>query len=559
MSVSSNNPSDADDHRSSWSSLRQHIFGRAAAREPQPEAGEAEPPQGAPELDSLAKVNEEIRERCIQIVNRSDDLIALRNEFVDVFVGLDKILKETEGTSSALAERTAVLAREVEEHAALKSLHHALRDDNERKQAEIDLLRSEVERVNDLVAGREARINALEAELSTEKDTAAALRGEAEHERYVAALAAEKLQAALTEQASSEALIGDLQAQVAELSDRSSTAEFHVKAMQASLSEAQTAGKGLRDALAESQQKADAHGQALAATQTQLAAMRERRDELDSSLSSSRLEFELAQTLWQQRIEAGTEEIESLKAEIDVHRSRADAGEVQLSETRADLQTAAADSRARQRQVEQLEAKLASLDDFAKDAAQQNADLNHRLLESERSGASLADRSQALIRAMNDQRAKLDSAEHRAQLLEERLAAQSARYAAESEQYQQKIRSLVEKVEEEKVARIVISGALQAARGRTNKLRAESSLLDVLARAVNEAGDRQAGGAARANPAAEGAQPPPMEGPPAPPAAEVAGAPPAEPTDDPRSAMPRARPLVIRRDWQHGGGGGSRP
>ena len=557
MSVSSNNSGSdyVDDHKSSWSNLKLHIFGRSAAAPAATPDSAATPQSAAPELDTLAKVNEEIRERCIHIVSRSDELTGLRNEFIEVFIGVDKILRETEGTSSALAERSAMLAREVEEHGALKTRYRALHEESEKNRSENGLLRSETQRSGELVAGREARIQALEGELSAEKDNSVALRSEAEQERYVAALATEKLQSAQTEIGANESLISDLQAQVAALSDRCSAAEFHVKAMQTSLAETQNVAKALRDALVESQHNADGHAQSLGEAETQIAGLRERAEELETSLSSSRLEFELAQTLWQQRSESSNDEIEALKAEIDAQRSRADAGDELLTETRAELQTAAADSRAKQRYAEQSEARIASLDDYAREAAQQIADLNHKLVEAEKSGAALADRSQALVRAMNDQKAKLENAEERAQLLEERLAAQSSRFAADSEQLQQKIRGLVEKVEEEKVARVVISGALEAARNKSaNHPRGESSLLDVLARAVKEAddGDRQTTNAPRpAPPEAERAEPVTAS---APAPAGNTGLGPMEPSGGAKRALPRARPLVIKREKQQGGG-----
>jgi len=556
MSVSPSNPGSdyVDDHRSSWSNLKLHIFGRGAAPPLATPDFPAPPPAAAPELDTLAKVNEEIRERCIHIVGRADELTGLRNEFIEVFSGVDKILRETEGTSATLVERSAMLAREVEEHGALKTSYRALREESEKNRSELGLLRSEIQRCGELVAGREARIQALEAELSAEKDNSVALRSETEQERFVAALAMEKLQAALTEIRTNESLIAELQAQVAALSDRCSTAEFHVKAIQTSLAESQNVAKGLRDALAESQHTADSRAQSLGEAETQIAGLRERADELESSLSSARLEYELAQTLWQQRAESNNDEIEALKAEIDAQRSRADAGDGLLSETRAELQAAAADSRARQRHGEQLEARIASLDEYVKEAAQQIADLNHKLVDADKSGAALADRSQALVRAMNDQKAKLENAEERAQLLEERLAAQSSRYAADSEQLQQRIRTLIEKVEEEKVARVVISGALEAARGKTGShSRGESSLLDIFARAVKEADteDRQTTTPPRqqALPAAERAEPA---------TPGTAGSPalgPMEPPGGAKRALPRARPLVIKREKQQQGGG----
>ncbi len=556
MSVSPNNSGSdtVDDHRaSSWSNLKLHIFGRSAAPSPLPPDFVAPPPSTAAELDTLAKVNEEIRERCIRIVTKSDELTTLRNEFIEVFRGVDKILRETEGTSSALAERSAMLARETDEHGALKTLYRALNEESEKSRGEIGLLRSEIQRYGDLVAGREARIQALEAELSAEKDNSVTLKSEMDQHRYVAGLATEKLQSALTEISVNESLISELQAQVAALSDRCSTAEYHVKAMQGSLAESQNVAKGLRDALAESQHVAETRAQGLSEADAQIAGLRQHGDEIESSLSSARLEYELAQTLWQQRAEANNDEIEALKAEIDAHRSRADAGDELLAETRAELQAATADSRAKQRVAEQLDARIASLDEYARQAVQEIADLNQKVVEAEKSGAALADRSQALVRAMNDQKAKLESVEERSHLLEERLAVQSSRFAADSEQLQQKIRGLVEKLEEEKVARVVISGALEAARRNTaNNPRGESTLLDIFARAVTEADAEDRQTATRAAPAAE-----PTEFAAATPAEDEQRNPalgPAEPTGGVKRALPRARPLVIKREKQHGGG-----
>jgi chromosome segregation ATPase len=559
MSVSPNNSGsdDVDDHKSSWSNLKLHIFGRSIAPPLATPDFPAAPHSTAPELDTLAKVNEEIRERCIHIVSRADELTGLRNEFIEVFRGVDKILSETEGTSSALAERSAMLAREVEEHGALKTRYRALHEESEKNRSDIGLLRSEIQRYGELVAGREARIQTLEAELSTEKDNSVALRSEMEQERYIAALAMEKLQGALAEIRTNESLLAASQAQVAALSDRCSGAEFHVKAMQGSLAESQNVAKALRDALVESQHLADSRAQSLGEAETQIAGLRERADELESSLSSARLEYELAQALWQQRAESNNDEIEALKAEIDAQRSRADAGDELLSETRAELQAAGADSRAKQRYAEQLEARIASLDEYVKEAAQQIADLNHKLVDAEKSGAALADRSQALVRAMNDQKAKLENAEERAQLFEERLAAQSSRYAADSEQLQQRIRALIEKVEEEKVARVVISGALEAARSKTaNHPRGESTLLDIFARAVKEADaeDRQTTSPPRqAPPAAEHGEPATAAS--APGTAGNSALGPMEPSGGAKRALPRARPLVIKREKQQQGGG----
>ena len=100
---------------------------------------------------------------------------------------------------------------------------------------------------------------------------------------------------------------------------------------------------------------------------------------------------------------------------------------------------------------------------------------------------------------------------------------------------------------------MVISGALEAARRNTaNNPRGESTLLDIFARAVTEADAEDRQTATRAAPAAE-----PTEFAAATPAEDEQRNPalgPAEPTGGVKRALPRARPLVIKREKQHGGG-----
>ena len=67
-----------------------------------------------------------------------------------------------------------------------------------------------------------------------------------EQERVTANLALEKLQATLAEINNNEALIGTLQTENAALSDRCSTAEFHARALQNSLAQANTVTEELR-------------------------------------------------------------------------------------------------------------------------------------------------------------------------------------------------------------------------------------------------------------------------------------------------------------------------
>lgn len=470
-----------DDLKDSWRSLRFYIFPRSISASPANDLSETS--QSSPaELDALARTNEQLRERCINIVNRAEDLLALRNEFVEVFGEVGKILKNTEGTSASLAQRSAMLALEEEEHAALKVRYRALHEENETNRGENSVLRGEVQRYGELVTSRETRIQGLEAELTAEKGKAAAFLNALEQERAAANFAVEKLQAALAEIQNNEALIGTLQTESVALNDRCSNAEFHARALQNSLAQANTVAEELRETLAASQQKADGLEQRLGAAEAEIDNLRKGAEGLEAALSTVRLEHDMAQTVWRQRAKENRDEIATLEAQVDAERSRADAGDKLLAEARGELNARVVDLRAKERHADELEARIKPLQERVEETGGAIAEFEARVSADEEARAKLADRAQALVRAMNDKKAQLDSAEERAHLLKERLANETAQFAVESQQLEQKIHALTEQLEKEKNARAMMSGALEASRSKVTR-RPASSMREILSRA----------------------------------------------------------------------------
>ena len=150
--------------KNSWRSFRQLVTGKGLQQVETTAVATIEPETAT--LNSLAKVNEETRERCLNILDRLEDLIVIRQEFVEVVGEVGRVLREAEGTSSTLVERTAMLTREETEHSALKARFRSLHEDSEVRSQQNDLLLSETQRFGDLVSAREARITDLEAELA---------------------------------------------------------------------------------------------------------------------------------------------------------------------------------------------------------------------------------------------------------------------------------------------------------------------------------------------------------------------------------------------------------
>jgi chromosome segregation ATPase len=244
------------------------------------------------DFNYLAQVSEDIRERYVSIINRTDELIALRRDFVEVFAEVGKILTETEETNSALMERTALLAHEEEEHGVLKTLYQGLRETSDKHANENNLLRSEIERFGELVSSREARIRALEEELAKRRDENDGLQKELEQERSAHAQSLDRLDNALSDSRGHEEVFLRQQSEIAELSDRSSVAEFQANSLEKSLVESQAVAKGLRDSLADSQQQVEGLLQQLEASNAETKSS-------EAALVSAKLAHEIAQTIWQ--------------------------------------------------------------------------------------------------------------------------------------------------------------------------------------------------------------------------------------------------------------------
>jgi len=434
------------------------------------------------DFESLAQVSEDIRERCASIIDRTDELIALRQDFVDVFGEVGKLLDETEGNSSALLERTELLANEEKEHGRLKTLFRTLREESDKHVHENTLLRGEIDRFNTLVATREARIHSLEQELADGADESQALRGSLERERSTNALTSEKLRDALNDLRGAEEEISRQQAQIAVLDDRSSVAEFHAISLEKSLHDSQAVAKDLHASLLEHQQRAEALTRKLEESKEASIALEVRAKASESALAAAELAYEVAQTVWRQQDQTARDEIDRSNELANARLARAEASEAQLAIARSELQSTTSNLRAKEREAEQLLLKVDPLEERLESSTKEIAMLTEKIAEGEKSRSALADRAHAMVRAMSDLKAKLELAEERAQQLEARLSSEAVRSAANCEQLELRIRVLTESLEKEKAARLMASSSLKAARTRVVR-RQTTSLHDVLLRA----------------------------------------------------------------------------
>jgi len=510
--------------------------GRAAPEKPIPPISEAT-------LDAIGRRNEGLRSRFVDMVNKSNELVALRSEFIDAASHVGAILQDSEVANSMLLERNLMLRREEESHAGLKTRYRAMHEELDAHRNEIRVLRGEIAHFNDLVRGRETRIQLLESDLLLERSVSSTLKSEFDDERAAAAAALDDLKSAKAEIERSDALIAMLQGEAVTRNANLSVADFHLKATQNSLIDSQNDARALRDALADSEHKADELDRELGDARFELQDRERRLEANEAAHAALHLEHNKTKLLAQQQSEARNDEIAQLGGEINALRSRAEAGEKSLGETRAELQARTGDLRKSERRAEELEARLAVFEERSQATIRDLALANAKLGEVEGSRTRLANRSQALVRAMKDQKARLETAEQRARLLEERLADDAAQFDKVADRLRATIHDLTEQIDKEKLARVVASGALEAARNRPPQPKGEIDLHTLLAQADRaDAVDQQNQKAIQSAPIA----PPEPRLPEALPAAIAA--PPQEPANRPQPPSPMAKPLIGKRE-----------
>jgi chromosome segregation ATPase len=531
--------------KNSWRSFRQLVAGKSLGEVETTAVATIEPETAT--LNSLAKVNEETRERCLNILDRLEELSIVRQEFIEVVGEVGRVLRDAEGTSSTLVERTALLTREEAEHSALKARYRTLHEESEVKSQQNDLLMSETQRFDKLVSSRESRIAALEAELAEVKESSRALYQEMERQHAIADAADVKLRAADENIRSSEALIAEHEARAATLLDRCSAAEFYASALEGNVAEQQSANKSLREALIDYERRLEAISAELKAETAERERLHTVARATEDALSAAQMQHEIALAGLQRREEGFIDDIEALRKELDVQRARAQSAETTVAATRAEHQNTVVELRAKARRAEAFEMQVAPLERQLIEAQAEIAAAGEKFAEEEKLRARLTDRAQALVRAMSDQKAKLDLAEERCALLDASTASEATRFAQEKEELQAKLRDLAEQLEKEKSAHAVAASALEAARSRRRQSGDSSTWFDILARA-----DEAASGASppdwmpQALPAADDGAPPPMTTPTAP----MGKGDPADsktPVAIPRPPLRKREPVTTRR------------
>lgn len=448
-----------------------------------------EPPPSSWTLDQIGAESEEIKNRCIDLVRKIDDVSAIREHFIEISNWIGHVLESREQTTTALVERGMMIALTEGALADLKAEARDLYDSREALRAENNLLVTENERLKASARVNGARLEASESDLREIRDAAAHLHNALESERAQVAYLKGELDDLQDVLERNDALISQLQLDVASARDEGAFARQHAEMLQSSLLENQEQGRQLQRDCSESKAYAAALVEKIREMEIALDSERRQRAKIEELLAATQAEHQKSLTRWRVEHEEARRRIAEQEARADETAARAQAADRLLAELRAELQSRVDQCRASERQTQEAEQRLLRLSEQSEAAGGEMARLREKLGAGERAHARLRRRARSLIRALRDRAASLEKSEQRALLVGERLAAEASRFEAQKEQFEQAIRDLAEQLEKERAANRVTAGALEAARQQRLMWRDESPahdeprLADILARA----------------------------------------------------------------------------
>ncbi|WP_442754829.1 hypothetical protein ACNHKD_17835 [Methylocystis sp. JAN1] len=435
-------------------------------------------PEPLPEwtLDQIGAENEEIKNRCIDLVQKIDELTRVKESFVEISNWVGHILAAREETNAALVERGMMIAMIEGSLADLKEENRALYEGREEARAENSLLASENERLRAIIHLNEGRIEKLEADLREAQDVGASFHDAYEAERAHAYHLRGELEGLQGVVVNNDALITELQRDLATARDEAVFLHQRGETLQGALTESQAEAGKLQGELSQSRIHAGDLAGKIRELEIALDAERSQAAKLEEVIAASHADHQNTQAAWRAEKDEDRRQITELETKLQEQTSRAQAADSLLAEVRGSLQEKSDQCRLGERQAAELEQKLLRLSEHSDSLASDAARVKEKLETRDRAHARLSKRARALVRAMRDLASRLEKAEQKAALSGERLSAESARFADQKAQFEQTIHDLAEQLEKERAASQVTAGALEAARQRQQQREEEQRL-----------------------------------------------------------------------------------
>jgi crescentin len=407
-------------------------------------------------LDMIGLRNEALRQKIEDVEDGFGAMDALRDSYRQLIAPMADLLGELETAKSGLHETRVKYGMLQEAHTTLKARHNVLSADAEAKTQTLEALNHEnrdlrqrlhqsetaLERAVSDLRERVAMNERLERQLEIATRDGAAL--DAETKRMKQAIESRDAQLAQTE------------TQLKTANDSNELLRHELAAQRAASAEIAADLEARNRRLAEIEPLHDQNRRQLAELEVALATAQNAR----STLEAQRLEEN----------DRHRGELASANHKVEALRGRGDIAEKLLADARDQLRGKVADLRAAERQLLEGRMTIDGLEKKLRMSAEDLAKAEQRIAGMDDMRATLVDRVNGLIKAVQSKESTAVAAEQKADELTRRHDDFQQRAQRERERAERDIAELREMLERERSERILAEGALQASRhGRVRR------------------------------------------------------------------------------------------
>ena len=379
-----------------------------------------------------------------------DDTRGLRQGLSSIFEHVDSLLRDVERAKAALAQRTASLTAERDAHHDTKSRHRLLSMEQERLNGDMRALSTELDRQSGLATELENTVANLQHTLADKTRALAdhARRAESGREKHVASQ--EDLRLARAELATAEDRVFAIEAELATTRDALTLTEAHNGEQHAELGE-------LRQLAHRRAQASEEACVLLAATQTRL-------QDADAALDAERAELARLHSLLQQETDGRRAELAGMQLKSDSLAARAEAMGRQHGEARAELDGSLQAHQLLETLLREQTALAARAQDDLLTAETRVEQLSNQIQDLEGANRALTEHTEGLTLSVRTREKEGSNWQQKIEAANERLRMETQRFEADRDSLGHAVAQLTAQLEQEKLARALAEGALDAAR-----------------------------------------------------------------------------------------------
>ena len=369
---------------------------------------------------------------------------------------VDALLKDIERSKATLAQRTAALATEREAHHDVKMRHRLLSVEHERMTSEFTALQTELDRQSNLATELEGTIVLLQQTLAEKTRLIGDNSRRAEAEREKHSQLHEETQRGRTELSAAEERLYQLEASLSAAQDAVTATEAEARKRDIELTDSRTQAARINRVSEE--------------TRLALEAARDQAEAADVEIVKERAETARLRGMLQQEVDARRGDAASLQLKLDSFAARGEMLERSMSDLTAELGARTEEVRLLEKFLREQQGSSGKAQDALGTAEMELDEARNGLRELEATNTALSDHAEGLSRSLRSREKEGANWKHKVDSANERLRIETQRFEADREGLGQTIARLTAQLDQEKLARAVSEGALEAARRERQNL-----------------------------------------------------------------------------------------